>query len=307
LHTAYISHPACLKHSTGNIHPECPARLRAIDDQLISSGLMHFLNHQDAPRATDEQLLRVHPQSYLDFVREHVPTAGLNYLDPDTPLSPDSLEAAYRAAGAVVAAVDMVMNREVENAFCAVRPPGHHAESARAGGFCVFNNVAVGALHALVAHGLERVAICDFDVHHGNGTEQIFHENPQVMLCSTFQHPFYPHCGADSGNDHIINVPLPGGTDGPAFREAVEHYWLPALERFQPQMLFISAGFDAHWEDDMGQFKLRESDYVWVTAQLKKIAVKYAGERIVSVLEGGYELHALGRSVMAHVKALSEL
>jgi len=307
LHSAYISHPACLKHDMGSIHPECPARLRAIEDQLISTGLMHFLNHQDAPRVTDEQLLRVHPQSYLDWVREQAPVSGLAYLDGDTAMCPDTLEAAYRAAGAVVRAVDMVMKGEVENAFCAIRPPGHHAESARAMGFCIFNNVAVGVKHAIAAYGLERIAIADFDVHHGNGTEQIFHDDPRVMLCSTFQHPFYPHCGADSGNEHIINVPLPGGSDGPAFRDAVEKHWLPALERFQPQMIFVSAGFDAHWEDDMGQFKLRESDYVWVTNQLKKIAVKYAHERIVSVLEGGYELHALGRSVVAHVKALSEL
>lgn len=291
----------------GNIHPECPARLRAIEDQLIASGLMHFLNHQDAPRVSDEQLLRVHPQSYLDWVREQAPTTGLAYLDGDTALCPDTLEAAYRAAGAVVLAVDMVMKGEVENAFCAIRPPGHHAESARAMGFCVFNNVAVGVRHALEAHGLERVAIADFDVHHGNGSEQIFHDDPRVMLCSTFQHPYYPHCGAHSGNDHIINVPLPAGTDGPAFRAAVEAHWLPALERFKPQMLFISAGFDAHWEDDMAQLKLRETDYTWVTNQLKQIAAKYAEDRIVSVLEGGYELHALGRSVMAHVKALSEL
>ncbi|MBS4098464.1 MAG: histone deacetylase family protein [Sulfuricella sp.] len=307
MHSAYISHPACLKHDMGSIHPECPARLRAIEDQLISTGLMHFLNHQDAPRVTDEQLLRVHPQSYLDWVREQAPVSGLAYLDGDTAMCPDTLEAAYRAAGAVVRAVDMVMKGEVENAFCAIRPPGHHAESARAMGFCIFNNVAVGVKHAIAAYGLERIAIADFDVHHGNGTEQIFHDDPRVMLCSTFQHPFYPHCGADSGNEHIINVPLPGGSDGPAFRDAVEKHWLPALERFQPQMIFVSAGFDAHWEDDMGQFKLRESDYVWVTNQLKKIAVKYAHERIVSVLEGGYELHALGRSVVAHVKALSEL
>ena len=222
-------------------------------------------------------------------------------------MCPDTLEAAYRAAGAVVLAVDMVMKGEVENAFCAIRPPGHHAESARAMGFCIFNNVAVGVMHAIAAHGLQRVAIADFDVHHGNGTEQIFRDDPRVMLCSTFQHPYYPGCGADSGNDHIINVPLPAGTDGPAFRAAVEKHWLPTLERFQPQMLFISAGFDGHWEDDMGQFKLRESDYAWVTNELKKIAAKSAENRIVSVLEGGYVLHALGRSVLAHVKALSEL
>ncbi len=307
MHTAYISHPACLKHDMGDMHPEGPARLRAIEDQLIASGLMHFLNHQDAPRATDEQLARVHPPAYIERINEMAPASGLAYLDGDTAMCPDTLEAAYRAAGAVVLAVDLVMKGEVENAFCAIRPPGHHAESARAMGFCIFNNIAVGVKHAIAHYGLQRVAIADFDVHHGNGTEQIFHDDPRVMLCSTFQHPYYPGCGADSGNDHIINVPLPAGTDGPAFRAAVETHWLPALERFQPQMLFISAGFDGHWEDDMAQFKLRETDYAWVTYELKKIAVKYAEERIVSVLEGGYELHALGRSVLAHVKALSEL
>jgi acetoin utilization deacetylase AcuC-like enzyme len=174
-------------------------------------------------------------------------------------------------------------------------------------GFCLFNNVAVGAAHAIAQHGLKRVAICDFDVHHGNGTEEIFHDDPRVMLCSTFQHPFYPHCGADSGNEHIINVPLPAGTDGDAFRQAVTERWLPALERFQPEIVFISAGFDAHWEDDMAMFKLKEADYAWVTQQLKEIAARHAHNRIVSVLEGGYELHALGRSVAAHIKVLGGL
>jgi acetoin utilization deacetylase AcuC-like enzyme len=291
----------------GSHHPECPERLRAIEDQLIAAGLLHFLNHQEAPRATDEQLMRVHPPAYINHIRQLAPASGLVSLDGDTAMNPDTLEAAYRAAGAVVLAVDLVMAGEVENAFCSVRPPGHHAETGRSMGFCIFNNVAVGVKHALEHHGLQRVAIADFDVHHGNGTEQIFHDDARVMLCSTFQHPYYPGCGADSGNEHIINVPLPAGTDGPAFRAAVEAHWLPALARFQPQMLFISAGFDAHWEDDMAQFKLRESDYAWITGELKGIAAKYAHERIVSVLEGGYELHALGRSVLAHVKALSGL
>ena len=306
MHTAYLSHPACLKHDMGRMHPECPARLLAIEDQLIASGLMDFLHRQDAPRATDQQLARVHLVDYIDWIKEQAPDSGMVYLDGDTAMNPDTLEAAYRAAGAVVLAVDLVMRDEVENAFCAIRPPGHHAETARSMGFCIFNNVAVGVMHAIAAHGLQRVAIADFDVHHGNGSEQIFHEDPRVMLCSTFQHPYYPGCGAHSGNDHIINVPLPAGTDGAAFRAAVEKHWLPALERFQPQMLFISAGFDAHWEDDMAQFKLKESDYTWITNELKKIAEKHAHKRIVSVLEGGYALQALGRSVLAHVKALSE-
>ncbi|MHB1292518.1 MAG: histone deacetylase family protein [Sulfuricella sp.] len=307
MHTAYITHPDCLRHDMGAHHPESPARLRAIDDQLIASGLLSFLQHHDAPLATFEQLARVHAPHYIETVRSASPTEGLVYLDPDTAMNPFTLNAALRAAGAVVLATELVLEGKVENAFCAIRPPGHHAESARAMGFCLFNNVAVGVAHAMERFGLRRVAIADFDVHHGNGTEEIFRDDPRVMLCSTFQHPFYPHCGADSGNDHIINVPLPAGTDGEAFRKAVSERWLPALERFQPEMLFISAGFDAHWEDDMGMFKLRESDYAWVTQQLKDVADRFAHGRIVSALEGGYELHALGRSVATHIKVLSGL
>ena len=307
MHTAYINHPDCLKHEMGAQHPECPARLRAIEDQLIASGLLPYLQHYDAPLATFEQLARVHEPHYIEAVQSASPREGLVYLDPDTAMNPFTLNAALRAAGAVALATDLVLERKAENAFCAVRPPGHHAESARAMGFCFFNNVAVGVAHAMAHYGLKRVAIADFDVHHGNGTEEIFRDDPRVMLCSTFQHPFYPHCGADSGNDHIINVPLPAGTDGDGFRKAVSEQWLPALERFRPEMLFISAGFDAHWEDDMAMFKLREADYAWVTQQIKDIAEKYAHGRIVSVLEGGYELHALGRSVAAHIKVLSGL
>lgn len=291
----------------GAHHPEGPARLRAIEDQLIASGLLPFLQHHDAPLATLEQLARVHAPHYIEAVRSASPTEGLAYLDPDTVMNPFTLNAALRAAGAVVLATELVLERKVENAFCAIRPPGHHAESARAMGFCLFNNVAVGVAHAIEKYGLNRVAIADFDVHHGNGTEEIFRDDPRVMLCSTFQHPFYPHCGADSSSDHIINVPLPAGTDGAAFRQAVTERWLPALERFQPEMLFVSAGFDAHREDDMGMFKLSEPDYAWVTQQIKDVAERYAQGRIVSALEGGYELHALGRSVAAHIKVLSGL
>lgn len=291
----------------GPLHPECPARLRAIDDQLIASGLLHYLQHYDAPLASFEQLARVHTPDYINSVRSTSPETGLAYLDPDTAMNPDSLNAALRAAGAVVLATDLVIKGEVANAFCAIRPPGHHAESGRAMGFCIFNNIAVGVAHAIEQHGLERVAILDFDVHHGNGTEEIFHDDPRVMLCSTFQHPFYPHCCADTGNEHIINVPLPAGTDGAAFRQAVTEHWLPALERFQPQMLFVSAGFDAHWEDDMAMFKLKEADYAWVTQQIMDVAERFCQRRIVSALEGGYELHALGRSVAAHIKVLGGL
>jgi acetoin utilization deacetylase AcuC-like enzyme len=222
-------------------------------------------------------------------------------------MNPFTYPAALRAAGAVVMAVDLVMANKVENAFCNIRPPGHHAEKARAMGFCIFNNIAIGAAHALAAHGLSRVAIADFDVHHGNGTEHAFHDNPRVMLCSTFQHPFYPYDGADSGNDHIINVPLAAGVGSMEFREAVTNRWLPALEEFQPELLLISAGFDAHWEDDMAMLRLMDADYGWVTKQLKGIAERHCHKRIVSALEGGYELHALGRSAMSHIKELSGL
>jgi acetoin utilization deacetylase AcuC-like enzyme len=288
-------------------HPECPARIQAIEDQLIASGLLPFLDHHDAPMASDEVLARVHTPDYIASIRAAAPEAGMIHLDPDTAMNPHSLEAALRAAGAAVLAVDLVMSGRAENAFCNVRPPGHHAGMDSSGGFCIFNNVAVGAAHALAHHGLERVAIADFDVHHGNGTENIFHDNPRVMLCSTFRHPYYPHCGADSGNEHIINVPLPAGTSGEGFRAAVTERWFPALEHFQPQMLFISAGFDAHREDDMGGFALREADYTWVSEKLKEIAARHASRRIVSVLEGGYALHALGRSAAAHIRVLSGL
>ncbi|MDD5242115.1 MAG: histone deacetylase family protein [Sulfuricella sp.] len=307
MHTAYITHPDCLKHEMGMDHPECPARLHAIEDQLIASGLLQFLQCHDAPFVTFGQLARVHTPNYIETVKAAAPSEGLVYLDPDTAMNPFTLNAALRAAGAVVLATELVLERKVENAFCAIRPPGHHAESGRAMGFCLFNNVAVGVAHAMAQFGLQRVAIADFDVHHGNGTEEIFHDDPRVMLCSTFQHPFYPYCGAGSGNDHIINVPLPAGTDGEAFRKAVTEHWLPVLERFRPEMLFVSAGFDAHREDDMGMFGLKEADYTWVTQQIKAVAEKHAHGRIVSVLEGGYELHALGRSAAAHIKILSGL
>lgn len=291
----------------GAHHPECPARIHAIEDQLIASGLFPYLQHHDAPEATREQLLRVHDASYLDFIISSSPEHGLVALDGDTTMNHYTYPAALRAAGAVVLAVDMVMAGRVENAFCNIRPPGHHAERARAMGFCIFNNVAIGAAHALAAHGVKRVAIADFDVHHGNGTENIFHDNPRVMLCSTFQHPFYPYCGADSGNSHIINVPLPAGTASEGFQDAVTSRWLPALEAFQPELLLVSAGFDAHREDDMAMLELTDTDYAWVTQQLKNIAGKYCHGRIVSVLEGGYALHALGRSARAHIKVLSGL
>lgn len=291
----------------GADHPESSERLHAINDQLIASGLLDHLIHYNAEQASKEQLTQVHNPAYVEWVFQNAPTEGLINLDGDTAMNKFTLSAALHAAGAAVQAVDLVMAGEVENAFCCIRPPGHHAGRNGASGFCIFNNVAVAAAHAIKHHGLQRVAILDFDVHHGDGTEDIFHDNPQVMLCSTFRHPFYPYKGAESGNDHIINVPLAAGTRGAEFREAVTAHWLPALERFQPEFLFISAGFDAHYEDDMGGLALKEADYLWITETLKQIAKQHAKGRIVSVLEGGYALHALGRCVMTHIKSLSEL
>jgi acetoin utilization deacetylase AcuC-like enzyme len=291
----------------GGYHPESPARLAAIADQLIAGGIYSLLQHHEAPRATREQLERVHTLYYIDKIERAAPRQGIVYLDPDTAMNPFSLEAALHAAGAPVLGVDLVMSGAVENAFCSVRPPGHHATRDQCMGFCLFNNVAVGVAHAMAAHGLERVAIADFDVHHGNGTEDIFADDPRVLLCSTFQHPFYPNSGADSGSEHIINVPLPAGTNGVGFRAAVWEHWLPALESFQPQILFVSAGFDAHVDDDMSGLALVEADYAWVTQKLKAVAQQAGNSRIVSVLEGGYSLSALGRSVAAHIKVLSGL
>ncbi len=307
MQTAYISHPACLLHDMGRGHPECPARIRAIEDQLIASQILPLLQHHDAPRATREQLERVHSAAYLNEIEAAAPGEGLAMLDPDTWMNAHSREAALRAAGALVLATDLVMSGRAENAFCNVRPPGHHASRDRSMGFCIFNNVAVGAAHALEQHKLARVAIVDFDVHHGNGTEEIFRDDPRVMLCSSFQHPFYPYCGADTVSDHIIPAPLPAYTDGAGFRAAVTEKFLPALARFKPQMVFVSAGFDAHREDDMASLKLVEADYAWVTREIKKVAAAHADNRIVSTLEGGYELHALGRSAMAHVKVLCDM
>ena len=307
MHTAYITHPSYLLHDMGAWHPESPMRLRAIDDRLHAAHLFDFLAHREALPATREQLLRVHDAAYIDAIEAASPREGFHALDSDTGMNPHTLDAAFHAAGGAVMAVDLVLRGEVNNAFVACRPPGHHATRNQAMGFCLFNNVAVAAEHALEQHGLERIAIVDFDVHHGNGTEDIFRDNPRAMLCSTFQHPFYPHCGADTASDHIVNVPLPAGTTGSAYRDAFTARIMPRLEAFRPQMLFFSAGFDGHREDDMAQFGLVEADYAWITGQVMGVAARHAENRIVSVLEGGYDLSALGRSVSAHIKTLADL
>lgn len=301
--SAFISHPACYQHDMGAHHPECHQRLQAITAALRDAELYDKLQHYEAPRATRAQLLRVHTADYLDRIERQAPTQGLAYLDPDTAMNPHSLEAALRASGAVVLATDLVLRGEVDNAFCAVRPPGHHAGADFAMGFCIFNNVAVGVTHALAEYDLERVAIVDFDVHHGNGTEHIFRKEQRVLLCSSFQHPFYPHRGAQA-SAHYVAMPLVSGTQGEGFRHAMQAACFPALRAFKPQMLFISAGFDAHTEDKLAGLNLIEADYAWVTRELRAIAQETAEGKIVSVLEGGYALDALGRSVVAHIRNL---
>jgi acetoin utilization deacetylase AcuC-like enzyme len=299
---AYISHPDCLRHDMGR-HPECPQRLDAIDDQLVASGFDRALQRFTAPLVDRELLDVAHDPAFVDQVHRTAPEDGIVWLDGDTAMNPCSLQAALRAAGAVQLGVDLVMRGKVSQAFCAVRPPGHHAERRRAMGFCFFNNVAVGAYHALHNHDLDRVAIVDFDVHHGNGTEDIVGGDERILFCSTFQHPFYPYSGDGPTAPNVVNTPLPAGTDGTGFRQAVERNWLPRLRAFEPELILVSAGFDAHQADDMAGLNLLEDDYAWVTRKLCEQAERSAAGRLVSALEGGYELHSLARSVEAHIKA----
>lgn len=299
-----VSHPDCLEHDAGPLHPDTRGRLDAISNQMISSGLDFVVQHYDAPLVTRAQLERVHEPIYLDRLAATSPAAGLVAIDGDTVLSPGTLRAAQRAAGAGILGVDLILSGEACPVFCPVRPPGHHAEAGAALGFCLFNNIAVAATHALDAHGLRRVAIIDFDAHHGNGTEEIFKHDKRVLFCSSFQHPFYPFTGHASETPNLVAIPLAAGAAGPEFREAVADHWLPALERFAPQMVFISAGFDAHILDDMSDLCLTEADYVWVTEKLLGVARAHGEGRVLSMLEGGYELGALARSVVAHLNAL---
>jgi acetoin utilization deacetylase AcuC-like enzyme len=312
--TAIYSHPDCKLHEMGGFHPECPQRLQAIEDQLIASRIDSFLDHREAPSATVDELRRVHSADAVALVQDHLPSLESEDryypLDGDTSINPHSWKAAMRAAGAAVAATDAVIKGELDNAFCAIRPPGHHARPGEPMGFCLFNNVAIAARRAMEVHGLQRVAIVDFDVHHGNGTEEAFIGEPRVLMVSFFQNPFYPYVGADAVSQsraNMINVPVPAYTKGDVVRQLVTEKWLPALHAHKPEMIFISAGFDAHREDDLGQMGLVEADYAWMTEQIMQIAQQYSKGRIVSCLEGGYNLSALGRSVVAHVKALAGL
>ena len=303
--TGLYTHASCLGHDTGPGHPERIQRLVAIL-RLLDDPIYAALDRRDAPEATLDQLARVHTRAYIDEVFAAIPSVGQGELDGDTVLSPGSGTAALHAAGAVTAAVAAVLGGELKNAFCAVRPPGHHAERDLAMGFCIFNNVAVGAAEALDAFGLDRVAIFDFDVHHGNGTQHIFDHDPRVLYASTHQSPLYPGTGAKSekGVGNIVNAPLPPYAGSEEFRDAVEETILPALEKFRPDLILISAGFDAHRADPLASLEFETEDYAWVTDQLVTLAAERCGGRIVSTLEGGYDLNALAESVTAHVAAL---
>jgi acetoin utilization deacetylase AcuC-like enzyme len=308
--TAYITHTDCLRHDMGAGHPESPRRLDAVNEHMRGSGLLDDLRCLDAPLAQPADLKRVHTDSYVDLIFKSAPDTGHVQLDPDTAMNAYSLDAARRAAGAGLIAVDEVMSGRSPNAFCAVRPCGHHATRTRSMGFCIFNNIAVAAAYALETQNIERVAIIDFDVHHGNGTEDIFSEpawTDRVLMAGFFQHPFYPYSGAENAASNMINVPLAAGSNGAAARRAVEEQWLPALQRFKPQMIFISAGFDAHRDDLLGGMALVESDYVWITKSMMAVAERHSQNRVISMLEGGYDLAALGRSAVAHVGALAEI
>lgn len=308
--TGYFSHPDCLSHEMGAGHPECPQRIRAIEDQLRAQGLDALMQHEDVPMVAQSDLALAHDLIYVltldDSLQQLEETGDTRALDPDTWACPGTRSAVWRAAGAAVAATDAVIDGRLENAFCAIRPPGHHAPRGHTMGFCFFNNVGVAARHALDVRGLSRVAIIDFDVHHGNGTEDIFAGDDRVLMLSFFQHPFYPYSGADCTAANMVNVPVPARSGSQAVRDVMDAYWWHRLEHFQPEMIFISAGFDAHREDDLGGLGLVEADYAWITAKLMDIAKRHAKGRIVSCLEGGYNLSSLARSVAAHVRTLIE-
>ncbi|MGE4329155.1 histone deacetylase family protein [Diaphorobacter sp.] len=314
--TGFFTHRDCSMHEMGPGHPECPARLDAIHDRLLVSGVADLLDHREAPPAPLADLELAHDRMHIaalrglsDWLIEEELAGGppLVQVDTDTSMNRHTWKAALRSAGAALAATDAVIAGELENAFCSVRPPGHHATRTKAMGFCFFNNVAVAAKYALQRHNLKRVAVVDFDVHHGNGTEDILAGDERALMVSIFQHPFYPYSGDQNPAPNMLNVPVPAYTKGMDVRDIVEMMWIPRLEAFKPEMIFISAGFDAHRDDDMGQLSLNEQDYTWITMRIKDVARRFSGGRIVSCLEGGYVMGPLARSVEAHVRVLADL
>jgi acetoin utilization deacetylase AcuC-like enzyme len=303
--TAFISHPDTLLHVMDGNHPESPARITAINNAVMTSDLKQKLKFYNAPAASKTQLARVHSKDYIDEIFDISPKAGLVRLDSDTAMGPMSLSATLHASGAVILATDLVLSGKINNAFCCVRPPGHHAGRANSAGFCIFNHIAVGVAHAFAQYNIKRAAIIDFDVHHGDGTEDIFKDNPNVMLCSTFQHPFYPHRGADSRSGNMINLPLPAKADGEDFKKAFDAEIKPALAAFNPEIIYISAGFDAHVNDPLADLALTTQDYAWITEFIKKTANNCCAGRIISSLEGGYHLPSLTESALAHISSLA--
>ena len=313
--TGYFTHPDCWKHEMGAGHPECPERLDAIDNRLLVSGVGDALVKREASAAPIADIELAHGRMYVaalrgltDGLREEIDAGGPTHaqIDPDTSLNVHTWDAALRAAGAAIDATDAVMAGEMDNAFCSVRPPGHHACKDKAMGFCFFNNATIAARYALERHGLQRVAIVDFDVHHGNGTEDIVAGDERILMVSFFQHPFYPEGGARSTASNLVNVPVPAYTKGEQVRDLIEAHWLPRLDAYKPEMVFISAGFDAHRADDMGQMGLVEEDYAWITHRIMEVAQRHAKGRIVSCLEGGYNLDALAFSVESHIRVLAD-
>ena len=314
--TGYFTHRDCWKHEMGPGHPECPERLDAIDDWLLVTGVKDALDAREAPLASLTDVELAHDRMMVSALRgmsdrlaDDISAGGPTHaqIDPDTSINVHTWNAALRASGAALAATDAVIAGDLENAFCAVRPPGHHACHDKAMGFCFFNNVAVAARYALERHGLKRVAIVDFDVHHGNGTEDILKGDDRVLMVGFFQHPFYPYSGTDHPAPNMLNLPVPAYTKGMDVRELIDIMWIPRLEEFKPEMIFISAGFDAHRDDDLGQMRLVEQDYAWITQRIKDVAKRHSKGRIVSSLEGGYNLQALARSVEAHIRVLADL
>lgn len=314
--TGFFSHSLCRLHEMGQGHPECPERLDAIADRLLLTGLADHLWQRQAPEADPADLALAHDALLIARVRELSrqvadgqagAESGYQVLDPDTRVNAHTWAAALRATGAVLAATDAVIDGELDNAFCAVRPPGHHATRSQAMGFCFFNHVVVAARHALDRRGLQRVLIVDFDVHHGNGTEDIVAGDERILMVSFFQHPLYPYSGTEPAASNLLNLPVPPYTRGPEIRSLIEAHWIPRIEAFKPELILISAGFDAHRLDGLGQLGLVEADYAWITSRLKDLARRHARGRIVSSLEGGYHLDALARCVEAHLRVLADL